>query len=887
MKKFIVISHTHWDREWYLPFSSFRLKLVDLIDKLFALFERDKDYIFHLDAQTVVLEDYLELRPQNEGLLKRYVSSGNLRVGPWYLQNDFYLTDAEATVRNLLIGTELAAKFGKCGTVGYAPDQFGNVSQLPQILSEFGIHDFVFGRGFKMHETVNGVRRERALPAEFEWVGADGTKCLAIHLRHWYNNAQHIPAERECARLLLDINEKNYEGVNLSPYILLMNGVDHLEAQSDVREIISSLQREGRDIEQTSLDDYIACVRRSLEGKALFRYKGALNRGCDYDVLKGCWSSRVYLKTANVQAQDLLLTQLEPLYSYLRANGFEPYPENELRYLWKELLKNHPHDSICGCSNDATHRHMEDRFELVRETGEDLLNRGFKVVAAHMPHPEKADGNYSVTLFNGTARTQSGVVEAELNFLLKEKITAFDLVDDKGVSLPYEILSEEQTLLDVFSPLNLPGVLDVVKTRIAFYAEAVPAYSAKIYAVVPHRAGKVLFSPAEGRAENEYYALTLEQGKLYLCDKRTGKRYCNPVRLEDSADKGDAYVYRLSPCAPVTTEPSEVRFVDCGALSKSVALTFAYDCPARYDFSADKRSAEAVPMRVEVRLTLEQGNPVIKVDYAFENRACDHRMRLIVLADIAAGRVFTDSVYDYAERLPKESCDITDCDTHHNATFARLIGSDNALTVYTQGQHECENVQGGLAFTIVRSTGEINRDATTFRPTGGKKWSVPQNQCLRFLSGKLGFTYGAAASAADCYEQAKLFRNGLLVHADSFDTKKYSGGRFAVQAAELEKFYYVEDIYAGRELPCAPLFTCGDDRIGVTCCKAGERGGVTVRFVNLSDEPVCAPVSYAGSIYRTTMAEKEREFLAKDAYMLTINPKQVVTLNFENGKEIP
>ena len=142
-----------------MTFSSFRLKLVDLIDRLFALFEKDKDYIFHLDAQTVVLEDYLVLRPQNEDLLKRYIASGNLRVGPWYLQNDFYLTDAEATVRNLMIGMQIANRFGKCGTVGYAPDHFGNVSQLPQILSEFGLQTFVFGRGFKIYETVNGERR--------------------------------------------------------------------------------------------------------------------------------------------------------------------------------------------------------------------------------------------------------------------------------------------------------------------------------------------------------------------------------------------------------------------------------------------------------------------------------------------------------------------------------------------------------------------------------------------------------------------------------------------------------------------------------------------------------------------------------------------------------
>ena len=866
-----------------MTFSSFRLKLVDLIDRLFALFEKDKDYIFHLDAQTVVLEDYLVLRPQNEDLLKRYIASGNLRVGPWYLQNDFYLTDAEATVRNLMIGMQIANRFGKGGTVGYAPDHFGNVSQLPQILSEFGLQTFVFGRGFKIYETVNGERRERRLPAEFEWEGADGTRVLAVHLRHWYNNAQHIPEELECARLLLDINEKNFEGLNVSPYILLMNGVDHLEAQADVREILNKLRRDGRDIEQRSLDDYAQMVRDAVRGTPLYCYKGALNKGCDYDTLKGCWSSRISLKSANVKAQDLLLGKIEPLYSYLLAGGFEGYPANELHYLWKELLKNMPHDSICGCSNDATHRHMADRYELVHETGEDLLERGMKIAAAHLAHPDRKDENYSVTVFNGTARAQSGVVETELNFLLSEEIGEFDLTDRSGASVSYEILSRERALCDVFSPLNLPGVLDTEKTRIAFYAENIPPYTALLYAVVPKRKGHVRESAASQRAENEYYCFEIDGGTLRIRDKRTGKVYTDPVRLEDSSDKGDAYVYRVSPYAPHIVKPAAVSVTRCGAFRKAVTLHFEYERAARYDFERDALSGEQVTVRAAVTLTLEEHNPAIGVDYVLENNACDHRVRLILDGGIANGRLFTDSVFDYAERLPKESCDLTDSDTHHNATFARLFGSDT-LTVFTQGQHETELSGGGLAFTIVRGTGVINRDAKTFRPTGGRQWSVPQNQCLGRIEGRLAFSFGESGSAADCYERARFFRNGFTVHADSFDPKKYAGGRFAVQAAELEKFYYVDDPYEGKTLPADPFFTCSSPEIAATCCKKAERGGVLVRLVNLCDHAVTAKLAFRGELFRTNMAETSEELLGKETCRLAFGPKQVITLRLEGDR---
>ena len=138
-KTFCVISHTHWDREWYQSFEKFRMRLCDLINNLFDILDNYPDYIFHLDAQTIVLEDYLQVYPENEKKLKDYIKSGNIVVGPWYVQNDFYLSSGEATVRNLLIGSELAEKFGECAKVGYTPDQFGLCSQLPQIFNKFDI----------------------------------------------------------------------------------------------------------------------------------------------------------------------------------------------------------------------------------------------------------------------------------------------------------------------------------------------------------------------------------------------------------------------------------------------------------------------------------------------------------------------------------------------------------------------------------------------------------------------------------------------------------------------------------------------------------------------------------------------------------------------------
>jgi alpha-mannosidase len=77
-----VVSHTHWDREWYLTYEQFRFRLVALVDRLLDLLDRDPSYkYFHLDGQTIVLEDYLEIRPEQEPRLRKAIEPGRILIG--------------------------------------------------------------------------------------------------------------------------------------------------------------------------------------------------------------------------------------------------------------------------------------------------------------------------------------------------------------------------------------------------------------------------------------------------------------------------------------------------------------------------------------------------------------------------------------------------------------------------------------------------------------------------------------------------------------------------------------------------------------------------------------------------------------------------------------
>src|SRR5271154_3144101 len=127
-----VVSHTNWDREWYLSFQQYRLRLVDLVDHLLEILDKDKEYkYFTLDGQTVVLDDYFEIKPQNKKRLQDYVKKGRLFVGPWYILPDEFLVSGEATIRNLMLGHRKAEEMGAVMKIGYIPDPFGHITQMP------------------------------------------------------------------------------------------------------------------------------------------------------------------------------------------------------------------------------------------------------------------------------------------------------------------------------------------------------------------------------------------------------------------------------------------------------------------------------------------------------------------------------------------------------------------------------------------------------------------------------------------------------------------------------------------------------------------------------------------------------------------------------------
>ena len=461
----ILVPHTHWDREWYQTFQQFRMRLVRAVDKLLDILDRDPNFThFMLDGQTIVLDDYLEVRPEEEARLKRYTRAGRVQIGPWYVQPDEFLVSGEALVRNLRIGLKRAAEFGEPMRVGYVPDCFGHIAQMPQILAGVGIDNAVFWRGVG----------SEAHKSEFYWQAPDGTKTLVIHLsgRMGYSNARDMPLDLHEFVTRVELLVAPLLPKATSNTLLFMNGSDHLEPQDGLPAVIQAANQQlaslkpehaqmltqfGQDeqdgmydsmqVHIGTLPEYIAAIKQHIAeaGEESLQVLSGEMRSSQYShLLPSVLSTRMWIKQQSAATEHLLERWVEPLGTWAAQVG-APYPRGLVQMAWKYLLQNHPHDSICGCSIDQVHRENSARFAQSQQIGEQLLSESMHALATAVDTrppsalASSARGEFApIIVFNPAPGPRSAAVEAEVQLpsLRQQAI----IVDERGQRVPYRVV---------------------------------------------------------------------------------------------------------------------------------------------------------------------------------------------------------------------------------------------------------------------------------------------------------------------------------------------------------------------------------------------------------------------------------------------------------------
>ncbi len=415
-----IVPHTHWDREWHVPFQAGRVRLVRLLDAV--LDELDSGALAHfwLDGQTAAIDDYLAVRPQSEARVRAAVTAGRLGIGPWVVPMDEFVVSPETIVRNLEAGMCRRVELGAPGpAVGYGPDVFGHVAQLPQLLRLAGIDHAVVWRG------VPGRVADAA--TAFRWEAPDGSVVRAEYLYGSYANGRALPADGpglvgRARSWQAEVGDRRVAG------LLLMNGGDQRPAESWVTGAVAEANADGERVEPmagappdgasgpsryhfevTDLARWLDAERATVPDDALPLWQGELRSAAGAPLLAGVISNRIDVRAAAAAAERAVERRAEPLLALFRPEVEWAAAAPLLAVAWDRLIANSAHDSACACCIDPVADQVLVRYAEARQIGDALAEQALSDLAA-----ETATGPGELLVINTTSGTRSGVVEVSV-----------------------------------------------------------------------------------------------------------------------------------------------------------------------------------------------------------------------------------------------------------------------------------------------------------------------------------------------------------------------------------------------------------------------------------------------------------------------------------------
>lgn len=774
-----LVSHTHWDRAWYCTFQEYRIRLVRLIDHLLDILQSDPEYsVYMLDGQMSVLDDYLEARPAKAEALQAYCRSGRIQVGPWFVLADEFLVSPESLIRNLRLGRRLGEAYGGVVNIGYVPDGFGHIAQLPQILRGFGIDNAFFWRGM-------GVEGDQ-MGTEFIWRAANGDAVTAILMPWGYHNISNLGfaihwgdttqmvfdaplAQRQIERAI----ERLRPMANTNA-LLLMNGIDHAEPEPRIPQVIKAAngQLEAVTIKQGTLLDHLANVRAS--GVALPEFEGEFRWGRYSEILQGVYSTRIHLKQQNHAAETRMERYVEPLtaLAWLAGANVPEGTPDLVDLAWRWVLLNHPHDDMYGCGIDEVHHEMAYRFSQTRQIGEALIRDSVRQLARQIDMTAQA--GMPVVAYNPSGQARQEVAEAVVDFDFDDPTAdGFQVMNAAGEIVPHQIVSDEPLFwMEVLKPNR--------KRRITMLLPVeVPACGYTTLYVQPRSGGAVRqvgsLLISERGAENALLAFAIaDDGSLTVTDKASGKQYSQLNQFYDSEDIGDAYSHCPFPeSKPVTTVGKNVivKLIEHGPLRATFAITYDFAIPKGLTADRSGRSEETIALPLTVEVSLAVGHPYVGIKTRIHNQAEDHKLTAHFPTGIKAEAAYVDESFMVAKRVltlpPSEGWVEDPTPLMHQRTFTDLSDGEHGLAVFNRGLPSVEVSEDGvIALTLLRAVGWLSRDDLWIRRiAAGPLVPTPGAQC----KGDYTFEYAifphngdwqAVYQAAHCYNAPLLAVRG-------------------------------------------------------------------------------------------------------------------------------
>jgi mannosylglycerate hydrolase len=814
-----LVPHTHWDREWYQPFQTFRMRLVDLIDVLLERMASDDRLRFTLDGQAATIDDYLEVRPGAEPLIRRLIAEERLAIGPWQILLDEFLVSGETIVRDLELGWARSEELGRAMPVGYLPDMFGHIAQMPQILRRAGIGQAVVWRGVPSAVTHN----------VFAWSAPDGSTVETEYLIGGYGNGAYLfdVPDRLGPKL------REHRAANAQAYgttsQLAMYGTDHAVPSARLADLVDAVNAAGSDIvvRMETLADYLA-TRPAPEHPE--HWTGELRSGARANMLMNVASARVDLKAAAGRAERILERYAEPL----TALHGGPWPTRLLELAWRRMVENSAHDSICGCSHDAVVGQVLVRFAEAEQIGRGIVERTVARIAGHVPPPAFAVVNpspvdhadqvelrvarpaawSSIGLRVGGRMVPTQEITSMDVTLRRDTVRAADIPEFfrrrrhgrelfgrsiNGLTIePPEAVGGPRRIVVLVHDVPEPPELDVeellatIDVAIAEDTEArweivtrspdvrvvigrVPVPALAWASVEPVDGGPAELAPLdhpvrvdERRLDNGLVSLAVsEDGTVTIAG---GGTTLNGVgRIVDGGDFGDSYNYGPPAGDELVDRPGSVRVMvlERGPLRASLDVVRTYEWPLGVRPDGSGRTAERVPTTTSTRYELRADEPFVRVGIAFENRSRDHRVRFHVPLPSPVDGSSAEGQFAVVERgLEVEG-------GHGEVPLPTFPAhgwvSTPGVSVLLDQLTEYEVVDGcELAITLLRSFGLISRNANPYREDpAGPEVPVPNGQLLgertfsfAILPHEGPWTAGGTVAAAEAYRTPFLAARG-------------------------------------------------------------------------------------------------------------------------------
>lgn len=725
-KKIFIISHTHWDREWYQTFQGYRKRLVFLMDQLIETMEKNNEYkFFHFDGQTIVLEDYLEIRPENKERLKKLIKEGRIIIGPWYVMPDEFLVSGESLVKNINIGMDICDEYNADSMkVGYVTDIFGHNNQFPQILKGFGINTALLYRGIGNYPKDG-----------FVWEAVDGNQVLVHKLdremsySNFYLGFRKLIENKEFTRE--DINEtfsKLLEFLSesaTSENILMMDGVDHIEIEPRLPEILNILREEFRDVEfeHTTLENYFQNkdqIQSNLETIHGELYEVGKEGGVN-QVIKNVLSSTVHLKQMNNKCE----TELSRIAGALDiiANIATDNANNAKGFLdraWKFIIENHPHDSICGCSISQVHKENEYRFGQAEQIISEVINYSKKNICKNI-NTLSFNTDKVVTILNFSEQQLDEIVVVDIAFE-NDDFGNFAIYDENGNEIPFQLLNTyggaefKHTFgrLPEFPYMHhkfiaIPVKIDGIGWRsygIKKITNQFEGFAYKAHYPPIRNVGTMLISSNE--IDNGLLLITIHQnGTLSIKDKETGRIHDNLLYFESCGDYGDGWFYRK----PIREERAiSLTSVGYTRIQNDGALVTELDITTELLLPKSLTNKETDKLVISTNIIIRKNSKRIDFKTTVNNKILNHRLRVLFDTNLETDTFNALTPFYMTKRDIKMDSkkDYVEIETFVSPNQGVVCLKDDTGTVglYNKGLYEVEikdNAKRTVALTLFRS----------------------------------------------------------------------------------------------------------------------------------------------------------------------------------------